>query len=116
MPPISRRSLLASTAMLPLASSLLQAQTPSRRPNIIFILADDMGYADISCYGRRDLQTPNIDRIAVQGTRFNQAYANSPVCTASRVAIVNRTLPGSLGGGVGRTDLGRDQEGRRAAT
>ena len=88
MPPISRRSLLASTATVPLAGSLLRAQTPTRRPNIIFILADDMGYADISCYGRRDLQTSNIDRIAVQGTRFTQAYANSPVCTASRVAII----------------------------
>jgi arylsulfatase A-like enzyme len=63
------------------------AQTP-RRPNIVFILADDMGYADVSCYGRPDLATPNIDRIAAQGTRFTQAYANSPVCTASRVAII----------------------------
>lgn len=88
MSPISRRSLLASTAALPLAGSLARAQTPARRPNIIFILADDMGYADISCYGRRDLQTPNIDRIAAQGARFTQAYANSPVCTASRVAII----------------------------
>ena len=88
MPPISRRSLLASTAALPLAGSLARAQTPARRPNIVFILADDMGYADISCYGRRDLQTPNIDRIAAQGARFTQAYANSPVCTASRVAII----------------------------
>jgi arylsulfatase A-like enzyme len=47
-----------------------------------------MGYADISCNGRRDFMTPNIDRIAVQGARFSQAYANSPVCTASRVAII----------------------------
>src|SRR5215475_15161411 len=64
------------------------AQTPARRPNIVFILADDMGYADLSCYGRRDLVTANIDRIAAQGTKFTQAYANSPVCTASRVAII----------------------------
>src|SRR5262249_57871286 len=64
------------------------AQAPARRPNIVFILADDMGYADISCYGRRDLVTANIDRIAAQGTKFTQAYANSPVCTASRVAII----------------------------
>ena len=64
------------------------AQTPARRPNIIFIVADDMGYADLSCYGRRDLVTANIDRIAAQGAKFTQAYANSPVCTASRVAII----------------------------
>src|SRR5260370_8441319 len=54
------------------------AQAPARRPNIVFILADDMGYADISCYGRRDLGTANIDRIAAQGTRFTQGRANSP--------------------------------------
>jgi arylsulfatase A-like enzyme len=70
------------------ASPRAVAQAPAPPPNIVFILADDMGYADISCYGRRDLTTPNIDRIAVQGTRFTQAYANSPVCTASRVAII----------------------------
>src|SRR5215468_12070077 len=64
------------------------AQAPVRRPNIVFILADDMGYADISCYGRRDLVTANIDRIAAQGAKFTQGYANSPVCTASRVAMI----------------------------
>ena len=58
------------------------------KPNILFILADDLGYADLSCYGRRDLSTPNIDRIAADGMRFMQAYANSAVCTASRVALI----------------------------
>ena len=58
------------------------------RPNILFILADDLGYADVSCYGRRDFTTPNIDRIAAEGVRFTQAYANSAVCTASRVALI----------------------------
>jgi arylsulfatase A-like enzyme len=60
----------------------------SSRPNIHFILADDLGYADVSCYGRRDFTTPNIDRIAAEGVRFTQAYANSAVCTASRAAII----------------------------
>ena len=60
----------------------------ARPPNIVFILADDMGYADVSCYGRRDLTTPNIDFIAARGMRFLQAYANSAVCTASRVALL----------------------------
>jgi len=58
------------------------------QPNILFILADDLGYADLSCYGRRDFTTPNIDRIAANGMRFMQAYANSAVCTASRVALI----------------------------
>jgi arylsulfatase A-like enzyme len=91
---VTRRNLLgmaatggAAFAVAATAASST-AQTPERRPNIVFILADDMGYADISCYGRRDLTTANIDRIAAQGVRFAQAYANSPVCTASRVAII----------------------------
>jgi arylsulfatase A-like enzyme len=90
----SRRNLLRTAATggaaLAVAATARpsDAQAPARRPNIVFILADDMGYADVSCYGRRDLLTPNIDRIAAQGTRFTQAYANSPVCTASRVAII----------------------------
>ena len=65
-----------------------RVQPQARRPNIVFILADDMGYADVSCYGRRDLVTPNIDRMATHGMRFTQAYASSPVCTGSRVAII----------------------------
>ncbi len=58
------------------------------RPNIIFILADDLGYADLSCFGRRDYTTPNIDRIAHEGVRFLQSYANSPVCSATRTALI----------------------------
>jgi arylsulfatase A-like enzyme len=60
----------------------------SSGPNVLFILADDLGYADVSCYGRRDFTTPNIDRVAAEGVRFTQAYANSAVCTASRVALI----------------------------
>src|ERR1700739_4078658 len=60
----------------------------SSNPNSLFILADDLGYADVSCYGRRDFTTSNIDRIAAEGVRFTQAYANSAVCTASRVALI----------------------------
>ena len=65
-----------------------RVQPQARRPNIVFILADDLGYADVSCYGRRDLLTPNIDRMAAQGVHVPQGYANSAVCTASRVAMI----------------------------
>jgi arylsulfatase A-like enzyme len=88
-----------------------QAQAPARAPNIVFILADDMGYADISCYGRRDLVTPNIDRIAAQGTRFTQAYANSPVCTASRVAIITGRYQARLPVGLEEPLSARTQRG-----
>src|SRR6266566_4070745 len=57
-------------------------------PNIIFIMADDLGYADLSCYGRRDFATPNIDRIAERGMRLTQGYANSAVCSATRLALI----------------------------
>jgi arylsulfatase A-like enzyme len=57
-------------------------------PNIVFIMADDLGYADVSCYGRPDLSTPNIDSIAAKGVRFLQAYANSAVCSATRTALI----------------------------
>lgn len=93
---ISRRTLLAAAAS-PLASTAVKAQsasqTPpklpsSRLPNIVFFLADDLGYADISCYGRPDIATPNIDRIAADGVRFVQGYANSAVCSATRTALI----------------------------
>src|SRR5262249_32060102 len=79
---MTRREFLAATAVVPF---IPQATSP---PNIVFIMADDLGYADVSCYGRRDYTTPNIDRISVEGMRFTQAYANSPVCTASRTALI----------------------------
>lgn len=57
-------------------------------PSIVFIMADDLGYADLSCYGRREYSTPAIDQLARQGIRFTHAYANSAVCTATRVALM----------------------------
>ena len=89
-PAWTRRQALAAAVGTPLAlvavSELAEAADPP--PNIVFILADDMGYADLSCYGRRDYQTPHIDRLAAEGMKFEQAYANSAVCTASRTAII----------------------------
>jgi hypothetical protein len=87
---LTRRQLLAAAAASPLA--LLSGARPARAadppPNFLFILADDFGYADLSCYGRRDFTTPNIDRLGAEGMKFMQAYANSAVCTASRTAII----------------------------
>ena len=88
---VTRRELLrgAATGMVALALGDLQAaQPPSKPPNIVFLLADDLGFADVSCYGRPDLSTPNIDHIATNGMRFLQAYANSAVCTATRTALI----------------------------
>jgi arylsulfatase A-like enzyme len=58
------------------------------RPNFVFILADDLGYADLGCYGARDAVTPALDRIAGEGLRFTDGYANSPVCSPTRFALM----------------------------
>src|SRR5258706_8675129 len=89
---ITRRDLLRGTVtgMIALAAGVVseEAQRPAKPPNIVFILADDLGYADVSCYGRPEFSTPNIDRIAAQGMRFPHGYANSAVCSATRTAII----------------------------
>jgi arylsulfatase A-like enzyme len=91
-PGVTRRTLLCNTALGTAALAAggigAYAQPASKPPNIIFILADDLGYADVSCYGRRDFTTPNIDRIAARGMRFLQGYANSAVCSATRLALI----------------------------
>lgn len=84
-------------------------------PNIVFILADDLGYADLSCCGRRDFSTPNIDRIADRGLRFTQAYANSAVCSATRLALITGRYQYRLPLGLeeplaGKTDVGLPPE------
>ena len=58
------------------------------QPNIIFIMADDLGYADLGCYGQKNIQTPNIDQLAEEGTRFTQCYAGSTVCAPSRSVLM----------------------------
>ncbi len=60
----------------------------ARRPNIIFILADDLGYGDLGCYGQDKIRTPNLDRMAAEGMRFTQHYAGSTVCAPSRCALM----------------------------
>ena len=78
--------------MLAAAASTLAvpalARASSKRPNILFIMADDMGYADLSCYGRRDYETPQIDALARSGMKLMSGYANSPVCSATRTALI----------------------------
>ena len=83
-----------SSAFLLLASMVFApaASTPPR-PNIILILADDLGYGDTSCYGAKRIQTPNIDRLASHGLRFTDAHASSATCTPSRYALLTGEYP-----------------------
>ncbi|MEO6406009.1 MAG: sulfatase-like hydrolase/transferase [Ferruginibacter sp.] len=67
-----------------------------KKPNIIYIMADDMGYADLSCYGRKDYQTPNLDKLASEGVKFMNAYAAAPVCTPTRVAFITGRYPSRI--------------------
>ncbi|EPR69596.1 sulfatase family protein [Cyclobacterium qasimii] len=78
-----------------LLSFLWGCSTPKtdKKPNIILIFIDDMGYGDLSSFGNRDAQTPNIDQLASEGIRFDQFYVNSPICSPSRVAISTGTYP-----------------------
>jgi arylsulfatase A-like enzyme len=64
-----------------------------QNPNVIFILVDDLGYGDLSCYGATKIQTPNLDRLAKQGIRFSNAHATSATCTPSRYAIMTGQYP-----------------------
>jgi arylsulfatase A-like enzyme len=89
---VTRRTLLRNgtlgTIALASGADNIFSQQVSRAPNIVFIMADDLGYADVSCYGRPDMRTPNIDSLALKGVRFLQAYANSAVCSATRTALI----------------------------
>ena len=76
-----------------LASALLLGATEPTKPNIIFVLIDDMGWGDFSCFGNTEAKTPNIDRLAAEGLRFSQFYVNSPICSPSRCAFVTGQYP-----------------------
>lgn len=79
-------TLLSVLAVSPLASA-------ERRPNVVVILADDLGYGDLGCYGHPTIRTPNLDRMAAEGLRFTQFYSAGEVCTPSRAALLTGRLP-----------------------
>lgn len=76
------------TGLLATVSLCGNAANKDSKPNIIFILCDDMGYGDLGCYGQKYIQTPNLDRMAAEGMLFTQAYAGSPVSAPSRASLM----------------------------
>ncbi|MFB3829912.1 MAG: sulfatase [Bryobacteraceae bacterium] len=87
---IDRREFLATLAAAP-------AQAAASRPNFVFILGDDLGWADTGCYGSRLHETPNIDHLAASGMRFTGAYSACPVCSPTRAAIMTGKYPARIG-------------------
>src|SRR4249920_2964915 len=81
-------------------SGRVAASASVKRPNVLFILADDLGYGDLSCYGRPDYGTPVLDAFAKQGMKFMSAYAAAPVCTPTRCAYVTGRYPQRLAVGL----------------
>lgn len=84
---ISLALLAGGAACLSLAAHPAPAAAP-RKPNIVLILADDLGYGDLGCFGQKEIRTPNLDRMAAQGTRFTNFYAGCTVCAPSRCALM----------------------------
>lgn len=92
------------------------AQPPAERPNIVFMLADDLGYGDLASFGAKDARTPHIDSLGRDGVRFTNAYANGPECTPSRTAILTGRYPQRAGGmecPIGTGNVGRYDEAIR---
>lgn len=94
---ISRRSFLQSSLAAAVFSAFPRLPAPrGKPPNILFILADDLGYGDLSCYGRPDYRTPRIDRLAGDGLRFTSNYTAAAVCSPTRVALMTGRYPARL--------------------
>jgi arylsulfatase A len=92
---MSRTLLLAAILYLLLAPPARAAEVPATpRPNVIFILADDLGYAELGCYGQKKIRTPHLDRLAAEGMRFTQFYAGNAVCAPSRCVLMTGKHPG----------------------
>ncbi len=87
--------LAAGSLMIPLA--LFSRERPGRKPNVLLIFTDDQGSIDLNCYGSQDLYTPNLDRLAREGTRFTQFYVAAPVCSPSRAALMTGRYPQRAG-------------------
>lgn len=93
---ISRRAFLGALTLAAGGGRALAAGN-TRRPNIIVMVADDLGYGDLGCYGCPDIRTPHLDRMAREGLRYTDAYASAPVCSPTRVAIITGQYQQRLG-------------------
>jgi arylsulfatase A-like enzyme len=94
---ISRRKLMKAATTATIAAKTAARSAPADAPNIVLILADDLGYGDLSSFGATDLRTPHIDGLINAGVRFRNFYANSPVCSPTRASILSGQYPDLVG-------------------
>ncbi|OHB62965.1 MAG: hypothetical protein A2168_00750 [Planctomycetes bacterium RBG_13_50_24] len=78
----------AAALALSCRTNTMQTAQHKKKPNIVYIMADDLGYAELGCYGQKKIKTPNIDKLAAEGMRFTQHYSGNPVCAPSRCALM----------------------------
>jgi len=98
---ITRRRFVATCGQAAAALALSQSlpvvrASEAARPNFVFVLADDLGWGDLGCYGNREIRTPNLDRLAAQGLLFTQFYVSGSVCSPSRTAFMTGQFPARL--------------------
>jgi arylsulfatase B len=79
-------TLVAVLLLVPLA--FLRAADAAARPNVVYIVADDLGYGELGCYGGKEIPTPHLDALAAGGARFTSGYVTAPFCAASRAALM----------------------------
>ena len=89
-----KQAILISTGLLLAAPSIHAEKNKDKKPNVVFILADDLGYGDLSCYGQEKFETPNIDKLTQSGMRFTQCYSGTTVSAPSRSCLLTGTHSG----------------------
>ncbi len=97
MKPVLRPLAATSILLTIVCAACRTRRAEERRPNVVLIVSDDLGYADIGVYGSRDIPTPNIDRIAREGVRFTDAYVSGPYCSPSRAGLLTGRYPQRFG-------------------
>ena len=101
-----------------LGTFLVSNESYADKPNIVVIMADDLGYGDLQCYGHPRVKTPNIDQLARDGVRFTQHYANGPECSPTRTAFLTgkyQQFAGGLECAIGTGNVGRYDDAIRLA-
>ncbi len=87
---------LGAAAAAALGERALAASAPQKRPNVLFILVDDLGWTDLGCYGSEFYESPNVDQLAAEGMKFTNGYAACPVCSPTRASLMTGKYPARI--------------------